>query len=160
MATTNSSSVLRFSGMNSGLDTESIVNAMTAATKLKITKQNRKAITLKWKQEAYQGITTKLTDFQNKYLDMLNSKVNLKSKSTFTKYGATVSTLNADGILKEGTPAGVSVRSGTNAVPGTYKVKVLQTATQAKYQGSAMDASSLDLSQYSDASQNLSLIHI
>ena len=48
MATTNSSSVLRFSGMNSGLDTESIVNAMTAATKLKITKQNRKAITLKW----------------------------------------------------------------------------------------------------------------
>lgn len=156
MATTNSSSVLRFSGMNSGLDTESIVNAMTAATKLKITKQNRKAIKLKWKQEAYQGITTKLTDFQNKYLDMLNSKVNLKSKSTFTKYGATVSTLNADGILKEGTPAGVSVRSGTNAVPGTYKVKVLQTATQAKYQGSAMDASSLDLSQYSDASQNYS----
>lgn len=155
MATTNSS-VLRFSGMNSGLDTESIVNAMTAATKLKITKQNRKAITLKWKQEAYQGITTKLTDFQNKYLDMLNSKVNLKSKSTFTKYGATVSTLSADGILKEGTPAGVSVRSGTNAVPGTYKVKVLQTATQAKYQGSAMDASSLDLSQYSDASQNYS----
>lgn len=155
MATTNSS-VLRFSGMNSGLDTESIVNAMTAATKLKITKQNRKAITLKWKQEAYQGITTKLTDFQNKYLDMLNSKVNLKSKSTFAKYGATVSTLNADGILKEGTPAGVSVRSGTNAVPGTYKVKVLQTATQAKYQGSAMDASSLDLSQYSDASQNYS----
>lgn len=156
MATTNSSSVLRFSGMNSGLDTESIVNAMTAATKLKITKQNRKAITLKWKQEAYQGITTKLTDFQNKYLDMLNSKVNLKSKSTFTKYGATVSTLSTDGILKEGTPAGVSVRSGTNAVPGTYKVKVLQTATQAKYQGSAMDASSLDLSQYSDASQNYS----
>lgn len=156
MATTNSSSVLRFSGMNSGLDTESIVNAMTAATKLKITKQNRKAITLKWKQEAYQGITTKLTDFQNKYLDMLNSKVNLKSKSTFTKYGATVSTLNADGILKEGTPAGVSVRSGTNAVPGTYNVKVLQTATQAKYQGSAMDASSLDLSQYNDASQNYS----
>lgn len=84
MATTNSSSVLRFSGMNSGLDTESIVNAMTAATKLKITKQNRKAITLKWKQEAYQGITTKLTDFQNKYLDMLNSKVNLKSKCYLT----------------------------------------------------------------------------
>lgn len=156
MATTNSSSILRFSGMNSGLDTESIVNAMTAATKLKITKQNRKAITLKWKQEAYQNITTKLTDFQNKYLDMLNSKVNLKSKSTFTKYGATVSTLNADGILKEGTPAGVSVRSGTNAVPGTYNVKVIQTATQAKYQGSAMDASSLDLSQYNDASQNYS----
>lgn len=155
-STTSSSNTLRFSGMNSGLDTESIVNAMTAATKLKITKQNRKVITLKWKQEAYQGITTKLTDFQNKYLDMLNSKVNLRSKTTFTKYNATVSTINSDGVLKEGTPAGVSVRSNTNAVPGTYNVKVLQTATQAKYQGSAMDASSLDLSQYSDASQSYS----
>ena len=155
-STTSSSNTLRFSGMNSGLDTESIVNAMTAATKLKITKQNRKAITLKWKQEAYQSITTKLTDFQNKYLDMLNSKVNLKSKSAFTKYKATISTINADGVLKEGTPAGVSVRSNTNAVPGTYNVKVLQTATQAKYQGSAMDASSLDLSQYNDASQSYS----
>ena len=34
--------ILRMSGMNSGLDTEAIVEAMTAATKLKITKQNRK----------------------------------------------------------------------------------------------------------------------
>ena len=55
--------ILRMSGMNSGLDTVAIVEAMTAATKLKITKQNRKAITLKWKQEAYQDVTTKLTDF-------------------------------------------------------------------------------------------------
>ena len=29
--------ILRMSGMNSGLDTEAIVEAMTAATKLKIT---------------------------------------------------------------------------------------------------------------------------
>ena len=62
MATTNSSSVLRFSGMNSGLDTESIVNAMTAATKLKITKQNRKAITLKWKQEAHNNKAHRLPE--------------------------------------------------------------------------------------------------
>ena len=65
MGSTGSNNTIRFNGMNSGLDTEAIVNAMTAATKLKITKQNRKAITLKWKQEAYQSITTKMTDFQN-----------------------------------------------------------------------------------------------
>lgn len=156
MGSTGSNNTIRFNGMNSGLDTEAIVNAMTAATKLKITKQNRKAITLKWKQEAYQGITTKLTEFQNKYLDMLNSKTNLKSKSTFNKYSATVSVRSADGILKEGSPSGVSVRSNSNAVPGTYEVKVLQTATQAKYKGAAMDSSALDLSQYSDAAQSYS----
>ena len=156
MGTTGSNNTIRFNGMNSGLDTEAIVNAMTAATKLKITKQNRKAITLKWKQEAYQSITTKLTEFQSKYLDMLNSKANLKSKSTFNKYSATVSVRGTDGILKEGSPAGVSVRSNSNAVPGTYEVKVLQTATQAKYQGAAMDSSALDLSKYNDASQSYS----
>ncbi len=153
MASTNN--VIRFSGMNSGLDTEALVEAMTASTKLKITKQERKSITLKWKQEAYRDIITKLTDFQNKYLDILNSKTNLKSKATFDKYSATVSTM-INGVLTEGSPAGVSVKSNANAVPGTYDVKVLQTATQATYQGSAMDASALDLGLYTDASQTYS----
>lgn len=144
--------ILRMSGMNSGLDTEAIVEAMTAATKLKITKQNRKAITLKWKQEAYQDVTTKLTEFQKKYFDMLNSKTNLKSKSTFNKYSATVSS-KVNGILTEGAPAGVSVKSQAGATPGTYNVKVNKTATQAKYQGSAIDTSSLDFSNYTDSSQ-------
>ncbi|MBE6880454.1 MAG: flagellar capping protein [Ruminococcaceae bacterium] len=138
--------------MNSGLDTEAIVEAMTAATKLKITKQNRKAITLKWKQEAYQDVTTKLTDFQKKFFDMLDSKTNLKSASSFNKYKATVSQ-NVNGVLTEGSPAGVTVKSQSGAVPGTYNVKVNKTATQAKYQGSAMDTSSLDFSNYSDSTQ-------
>lgn len=144
--------ILRMSGMNSGLDTEAIVEAMTAATKLKITKQNRKAITLKWKQEAYQDVTTKLTDFQKKFFDMLDSKTNLKSASSFNKYKAAVSH-NVNGVLTEGSPAGVSVKTLSGAVPGTYNVKVNKTATQAKYQGSAMDTSSIDFANYTDSSQ-------
>ncbi|MBQ8931402.1 MAG: flagellar capping protein, partial [Ruminiclostridium sp.] len=104
--------------MNSGLDTEAIVEAMTAATKLKITKQNRKAITLKWKQEAYQDVTTKLTDYQKKFFDMLDSKTNLKSASSFNKYKATVSHM-VNGVSTEGSPAGVTVKSQSGAVPGT-----------------------------------------
>ena len=41
MGSTGSNNTIRFNGMNSGLDTEAIVNAMTAATKLKITKLKR-----------------------------------------------------------------------------------------------------------------------
>lgn len=150
MASTNN--IIRMSGMNSGLDTEAIVEAMTAATKNKINKQNRKAITLKWKQEAYQDITSKLTEFQKKYFDILDSKTNLKSRTTFNKYSATVSS-KVNGVLTEGAPAGVSVKSQAGATPGTYNVKVNKTATQARYQGSAMDTSSLDLSNYTDSSQ-------
>ncbi len=145
--------VLRMSGMNSGLDVEALVEAMTASTKLKITKQERNQITLKWKQEAYQDITKKLTEFQNKYLDILDSKTNLASKSTFNKYTASVSSM-VNGVLTEGAPAGVSVKSLAGANPGTYNVKVNKTATQATYKGSAIDTSSIDYGNYTDSSQS------
>ncbi len=147
--------VLRMSGMNSGLDVEALVEAMTASTKLKITKQQRNQITLKWKQEAYQDVTKKLTEFQNKYLDILDSKTNLASKSTFNKYSATVFSM-ANGVMTEGAPAGVSVKTLPGANPGTYNVKVNKTATRATYKGSAIDTSSLDYANYTDSSQTYS----
>lgn len=149
------SNVLRMSGINSGLDTEALVDAMSSATKTKINKKNREVITLKWKQEAYQSITTKLTDFQKKYFDLLDSKNNLRSPSTYNKYKADVFTKN-NGVLTDGSPAGVTVNPQSGATAGTYNVKVHQTATQAKYQGKSMDNSALDLSAYTDSAQTYS----
>lgn len=151
----SSTSSLRMSGMNSGLDTESIVNAMTAATKLKITKQNRKAITLKWKQEAYQSVISKLTSFQDKYFNSLNPTTNLKSKSLFNQYGATV-TNKTGGTATTGAPAGVTVTCNNSASSTSYDVTVNQVATQAKYAGSALDASSLELGNYTNSTQQYS----
>ncbi len=51
----NATSALRLSGMNSGLDTESIVNALTATTKNKINTNQRKVLKLQAQQDAYRS---------------------------------------------------------------------------------------------------------
>ncbi len=48
--------ILRMSGMNSGLDTEAIVEAMLTTYQTKIDNQNKKLTKLQWEQEAYQEL--------------------------------------------------------------------------------------------------------
>ena len=43
---------ISFSGLNSGLDTESIVSAMMTSYQTKIDNQNKKLTKLQWQQEA------------------------------------------------------------------------------------------------------------
>ena len=51
-----SSSQIRFSGMNSGLDTESIIKSMMESYQTKIDNQQKKLTTLTWQQEAYRDV--------------------------------------------------------------------------------------------------------
>ena len=69
---------IRFGGMNSGLDTEAIIEAMMSTYQTKIDNQNKKLTTLTWKQEAYQSIAEKMTAFQNKYFDILKKDSYIK----------------------------------------------------------------------------------
>ena len=57
--------MIRMSGMNSGLDTESIINALTANTKLKATKQERNVLKYEATQEAYRDIISKMQNIKN-----------------------------------------------------------------------------------------------
>ena len=139
------SNTLRMSGMNSGLDTESIVEALTAATKNKINTQERKVLKLKAQQEAYRSIISSFTSFQNKYFDILNQSTYLKSPSLFNSYKSDLS--NAAGT----TVKGVSCSSSNYANNGTYNVKVDQVATQAYYSSTGTAGSSVDLSECNDA---------
>ena len=139
------SNTLRMSGMNSGLDTESIVEALTAATKNKINTQERKVLKLKAQQEAYRSIISSFTTFQNKYFDILNQGTYLKSPTLFNSYKSDLS--NAAGT----TVKGVSCSSNNYANDGTYNVKVDQVATQAYYSSTGTAGSSVDLSQCNDA---------
>ena len=139
------SNTLRMSGMNSGLDTESIVDALTLTTKNKINTQERKVLKLKAQQEAYRSIISSLTTFQNKYFDILNQNTYLKSPSLFNTYKSTLT--NEAGT----TVKGVSCTSNNYANGGTYNVKVDQVATQAYYSSTGTSGASVDLSGCSDA---------
>ena len=125
--------MIRMSGMNSGLDTESIINALTANSKLKITKQERTVLKYQATQEAYQDITSKITALKNKYFDVLNKDTNLSGTSMWNKYS---SKTYVDGA--ESTIAGLSVSTSINSQAGDYKMKIKTTAKQSTYTGKSL----------------------
>lgn len=87
VSASSSGGVNRFAGLMSGLDTESLVKAATANTKSAINSKKQKLQTLTWKQEAYRSIISKLSDFQNKYLDILSSS-SIRANAVMKKYKA------------------------------------------------------------------------
>jgi flagellar capping protein FliD len=145
MSTIKGSS-LRIGGLNSGLDTEAIVNAMTASTKLRITTNQRQVLKLEAQQEAYRSIIGKFNSFRDKYFDRLNQRTFLGSRGTFTRHSASIFT-NVNNVRTEGTPPGVRVSTSANAIAGTYDVTVKQVAKQASLQSKAVDATTSSIQQ-------------
>ncbi|MCL2019061.1 MAG: flagellar filament capping protein FliD [Oscillospiraceae bacterium] len=134
MSTIKGSS-LRIGGLNSGLDTEAIVKAMSAGTKLRITTNQRQVLKLQAQQEAYRSIIGKFTGFKAKYLDILNGNTFLGSRSTFNRHTATVS---KNGVEQKLT--GINVTTNSNATAGSYKVTVDTIATQANISSKPTDS--------------------
>ncbi|MDE6579843.1 MAG: hypothetical protein K2K41_04840, partial [Ruminiclostridium sp.] len=147
----NATSALRMSGMNSGLDTEAIVNALTATTKNKINTNERKVLKLQAQQEAYRSVITAFTTFQNKYFNMLNLNTCLKSGSLFNSYKGTLSNANGTNVN------GVTVSSAANANEAVYNVDVHKVATQSTLKSASASGKSADLSQCTDNTQDYTM---
>lgn len=107
-------STIRFTGLSSGLDTESLVKAMMMTQQNKIDKQTRKQQLYNWKQEAWKEMNNKINAFNEKYIDKL------KMQSTFIKNKITTSNDNA-----------ISVSENSNIGNGVHKVQINQLATSA-----------------------------
>lgn len=126
---------LRMSGMNSGLDTESIINALTANSKLKITKQNRQLLKYKATQEAYQDIISKMQALKSKYFDLVNPKSNLSGSSMWSQYATTTKVNGAEQAI-----SGFTATTTVDSVAGEYDIKVKTTAKQATMKGANLSS--------------------
>ena len=73
------SNTIRFTGLASGLNTESLVKAMLYSDQNKIDKQTKKQQLYAWKQEAWKDMNSKINSFNEKYVDKL------RMQSTFIK---------------------------------------------------------------------------
>lgn len=135
-----SSDTMRISGLTSGFDTESMVKQLMSSYQTKIDKQNQKLQKLSWQQSGYQDITKKITEFKNKYFDVLKRDTYLMSTSTFNKFSSSVTATNGADI------SGLTVSTTSNSAAGSYKVKLNQRASASKAEGSSikMDNFSLD----------------
>jgi len=128
--------MIRMSGMNSGLDTESIINALTANSKLKVTKQERNVLKYQATQEAYQDVSSKITALKNKYFDVLNKDSNLSGTSLWNKYSSTTYVEGEEKFI-----AGFSASTTINSQTGDYKMKIKNTAKQSTVSGKSLSGS-------------------
>ena len=105
---------IRLSGLNSGLDTDAIVQELVSAYSLKTQKYQKAQTKLEWKQDAWKNLNTKI---YNLYTNVSN----LRFSSSYNIRKTTVS---------DSTKATVS--ASTDAVIGTQTLNISKTA-QAGY---------------------------
>ena len=127
--------MIRMSGMNSGLDTESIINALTANSKLRVTKQERNVLKYQATQEAYQDISSKITALKNKYFDVLNKDSNLSGTSMWNKYSSKTFVEGEEKYV-----SGFAASTTINSQAGDYKMKIKTTAKQSTYTGKSLSS--------------------
>lgn len=116
---------IRISGLNSGLDTDSIVQELVSAYRTKQDKYKKAQTKLSWKQDAWKEMNTKIYNFYTKSLS------NMRRVGNFNKKKTTVS---------DSTKATVSAGSGV--ANGTQTLKVEQLAKAGYLTGTELKTAS------------------
>lgn len=106
---------IRMTGLNSGLDTESIIAALMSAQRTKQTKVENKRTKLEWKKEQWASLNTKIYNFYT------NSLSKMRMASTYMTKAATSSNNSK-----------VTAKATTAAATGSYSVVVKQVASAQK----------------------------
>lgn len=131
----------RMSGLASGLDTDQLVESMTATTRAKIAKAEQNKTKTQWKMDAYRSISSKLIAFQNKFTSY-SSASNLRGSSIFSRSVITASGEYSKYIKASG--------SGNNAGSVTI-AGVAQLARPTSYvSGDRVSVSTLDSGEIAD----------
>jgi len=103
---------IRITGMNSGLDTESIITELVKAKSVKKDDLVKAQTKLQWKQDAWKELNSKVYSLYSKTLS------NMRLESDYYKKTTKVSNSNA-----------ASVITGANAVNGVQTLKINELAT-------------------------------
>lgn len=114
----NASSNKGFSGLASGVDTESMVEQLLSGTQSKIDKQEGIKQQLEWKQEIYRDIISQINSFQNKFFSYSSSS-NLMSEAFFNAMSA----ISSSSAFK--------ATATTSASTGSSSMEVRRLATKA-----------------------------
>lgn len=144
------SDIMRLAGINSGYDSEAMIEKMLSTYQSKIDTQNKKLQKLQWQQEAYRDITSKLTTFQSKYFDILKRDTYLMSPTSFSKFKSNITNkTNPDKTN------GISVTTSSSSEIGSHSIKVNQIATATKLTGKTMAPANfgLDMTKAAEASK-------
>ncbi len=116
-------SMMRITGMATGLDVDAMVKKMMLGEQAKVDKVAQERQTIVWKQEAYQDIIKDIKDLQDTYFDVNNGSNYIKSPNYYSSADVTVNSANATFI---------SATAGSGAKSGTYKISYKNPTTGMK----------------------------
>lgn len=97
-----SSQIRGYGGLASGLDRDSLIEQMTAATRSKIAKQGQQKTKLEWQRDALRDITSKIYNYTSDYTSYSSSK-NLLSSNLFSRNQITAVGENSKYVSVSGT---------------------------------------------------------
>ncbi len=117
---------IRISGMNSGLDTDSIVQDLVKAYSTKTDTYKKEQTTLQWKQDAWKTLNAKIYKFYSSSLSNMRFSSNYNAKKT---------------VISDETKASVVASDG--AVNGIQTLKIGDLAKAAYMTGGKLTASKL-----------------
>lgn len=106
----SSNNMLRMSGMVSGMDTESLVSALTSSYKTKVDKAKKNQTKLEWKQDAWKDMNKTIYSFYSGKLSGMKYQGTYKTKSTKVSNSA------------------LTVTAGANAANGETSAKIISMA--------------------------------
>ncbi|MBR5969128.1 MAG: flagellar filament capping protein FliD [Lachnospiraceae bacterium] len=89
----------RITGLNSGLDTESLVTSLVAGYQKKVDTLQGNQKRHEWKQEAWKNINSSYTKFYNGPLDTMSMKSSFMKKTTTSTNSSAVSIKTKDGAM-------------------------------------------------------------
>lgn len=103
---------IRITGMNSGLDTESIISELVKAQETKVDSVKKKQTALSWKQDAWKELNSKVYKLFNSTLNSMRFATDYSKKTT------SVSNSSVASVITNG-----------SAMNATQKLKVISLAT-------------------------------
>lgn len=107
-------STIRFTGLSSGLDTESIVQSLLTPYQSKVDKVKANNTMAEWRKDAYKELSLKISNFRTKTMSKLTNLNQLnQSKATLSQEGA------------------IKIDISKYTEDGTHTIEVKQVATKA-----------------------------
>ena len=122
------SSTTRITGLNSGIDTDSLVEQLMSAESSKYKSLQRKSQKVTWQQEAYRSVISKLQTFQSKWFGTSQTSTNFRYSTAFKNFKNSVKA--ADGTDS----SAITVNSSTTSA--NYKINVTKLAKNDVYMSS------------------------
>lgn len=119
-------SKLRFSGLSSGLDTDTMIKQLMQIEHAKVNRVKQDKTLLEWKRDDYRSIINSIRSFRDEFFDTIKPSTNFRSPSAFASYDT-----------KSDNESIVTVKAGAGAASTTHNMYVKQLATAASIESTS-----------------------